>query len=134
MSPKQAQTFLNELMPAAPDVLIQIAHLAGAGSYDEPSTDDALSVFADAISRQDPRIKGFALDVSGIAGFGNWKEKSDQIVKRIRQIGVDHIAFGSNGARGGGLSPRDAWKNFLELPLSDEEFRTIAANAASYLE
>src|SRR6201995_1248645 len=41
---REAQTFLNELLPAAPDVTIQIAHLAGGGGYDA-AVDDALSVF-----------------------------------------------------------------------------------------
>jgi hypothetical protein len=120
-------------VPAAPKVLIQIAHLADGGSYDEPSTDEVLAVFADATARSEPRMNGVFFDVSGIAGFGKWTEKSAKIVTRIRQIGVQNIAFGSDGVRGGGLSPRDAWKNFLELPLSDAEFRTIAANVAPYL-
>src|SRR6185503_3587678 len=31
----QARVFLQELLPAAPDVPVQIAHLAGAGNYDD---------------------------------------------------------------------------------------------------
>lgn len=42
---KEARTFLNEVLPSAPHVPIQIAHLAGAGGFDDPSVDSALSVF-----------------------------------------------------------------------------------------
>jgi uncharacterized protein len=130
---KQAKTFLDELLPASPNVPIQIAHLAGGGTYDEPSTDEALSVFIDAITRRDARMTRVYFDISGIAGFGNWSGKADQIVNRIRQIGVQRILFGSDGAIGGGLVPREAWASFLKLPLSDMEKLTIARNVAPYM-
>lgn len=130
---KQARTFLEDVLPLASAVPVQIAHLTGGGSYDEPSTDEALSVFIDAIARKDPRLARVFFDISGIAGFGKWTDKKDQIAERIRQIGVQRILYGSDGARGGGLSPQDAWKNFLQLPLSDAEFRTIAGNVAPYM-
>jgi predicted TIM-barrel fold metal-dependent hydrolase len=131
--PKQAQTFLDELLSAAPDVPIQVAHLTGGGTYDEPSTDEVLSVFIKAIASHDSRMAHVYFDISGIAGFGNWGNKADQIAARIRQIGVQRILFGSDSARGGGLPPRDAWSNFLKLPLSEAEMRTIARNIAPYM-
>ena len=33
---EQARVVLNEVLPAAPDVAVQIAHLAGAGGDDDP--------------------------------------------------------------------------------------------------
>lgn len=130
---KQARVFLNEVIAVAPDVPLQIAHLSGGGTYDEASTDEALSVFIDAIAQHDSRMMHVYFDISGIAGFGKWVEKADQIVARIREIGVERILFGSDGARGGGLLPRDAWEALLKLPLSDAEIRTIAGNVAPYL-
>ena len=130
---KEAQIFLNEVLPAAPDAPVQIAHLAGAGTYDDPSTDEALSVFLDAIARHDPRMTHVYFDVSGIAGFGKWTDKADVIAARIRQLGVQRILFGSDGATAGGMAPREAWSAFRKLPLSDEEFRTIATNLAPYM-
>ena len=130
---KQAQTFLDELLPAAPDVPVQIAHLTGAGTYDEPSTDEALSVFIEAITHGDSRVRHTYFDVSGIAGYGKWTDKADRIVERIRQIGVQRILFGSDGARGGGLAPIDAWAEFLKLPLLEEEKQAIARNVAPYM-
>src|SRR5712691_8365324 len=35
----QAHVFIEQVLPAAPDVPVQIAHLAGAGGYDDPLVD-----------------------------------------------------------------------------------------------
>jgi predicted TIM-barrel fold metal-dependent hydrolase len=130
---KQARALLTGVLPAAPDVPVQIAHLAGAGGYDEPSVDEALGVFVDAIANHDSRMAHVYFDVSGVAGFGHWVDKADLIASRIRQIGIGRILYGSDSAIAGGLNPRDAWAAFLKLPLSDAEFRTIAANVAPYM-
>ena len=50
----EALIFLNEILPEAPDVPVQIAHMAGAGGYDDPLVDQALSVFVEAIARGRP--------------------------------------------------------------------------------
>ena len=129
----EARVFLNEVLPAAPDAPVQIAHLTGAGGYDDPSTDQALSVFTDAIAGHDPRMTHVYFDVSGIAGYGAWTDKAGLIATRIRQLGVRRILYGSDSANAGGLAPREAWAKFLQLPLSDGEFRAIAENVAPYM-
>ena len=43
---------------------VQIADLAGAGGYEDPLVDEALSVFAEAIEKGDPRTKNLYLDVT----------------------------------------------------------------------
>ena len=50
---KEARVFLQALLPAAPGVTIQIAHMAGGGVYDQ-AVDEALGVYAQAIGRGDP--------------------------------------------------------------------------------
>ena len=129
----KAGIFLNELLPLAPDVPVQIAHLAGAGGYDDPSVDEALGVFVDAIRKHDPRMAHVYFDVSGTAGYGKWTDKASLLAERIRQLGVSRILFGSDGATGDNLAPREAWEAFRKLPLTDEEFRAIAANVAPYM-
>ncbi len=129
----EARTFLNELLPAAPDVAVQIAHLAGAGGYDDPLVDQALAVFVEAIAKNDSRMARVYFDVSGVAGLGQWVEKADLVAQRIRELGVERILYGSDGAGGGGFTPRDAWRSFRRLPLSNTEFRTIESNIAPYL-
>jgi predicted TIM-barrel fold metal-dependent hydrolase len=129
---KQATVFLKELIPSAPDVTIQIAHLAGAGGYDDPLVDDALSVFVDAVARKDQAMARVYFDVSGVA-LGKWTEKATLIARRIRELGVERILYGSDGAAGGNLAPREAWATFRQLPLTEAEFKTIATNVAPYM-
>jgi len=129
----EARRFLNEVLTAAPDVTVQIAHLAGAGGYDDPLVDQAVAVFVEAIAKHDSRMAHVYFDVSGVAGLGRWIEQVSLIAQRIREIGVERILYGSDGAGGGNLTPRDAWRSFRQLPLSDAEFRTIESNVAPYL-
>src|SRR5688572_3844630 len=129
----QARSFLSEVMPQAPDVVVQIAHLAGAGGYDDPSVDQALEVFIDAIAKRDTRTAHLYFDVSGVAGLGQWVEKAPLIASRIRQIGIDRVLYGSDGSADL-LRPREAWAAFRRLPLSDAEFRTIQTNQARYMD
>lgn len=130
---KEARIFLNEVLPAAPHVAIQIAHLAGSGGYDDPGTDEALSVFIDAIAKHDTKVAHVYFDISGVAGLGRWEEKKDLIAKRIRQVGVKRVLWGSDGAFGGGMTPQQALDAFEELPLSKSEFQTIYGNLTPYM-
>jgi len=130
---KEATAFLTEVLPSAPHVPIQVAHLAGAGGFDDPSVDSALSVFIDAVARQDARMANVYFDISGVGGMGRWKEKKALIVKRIRQIGISRILWGSDGAFGNGMTPIQALQAYRELPLTREEFHTIDTNLAPYM-
>jgi predicted TIM-barrel fold metal-dependent hydrolase len=130
----RARGFLEEVLPAASAVPVQIAHLAGAGGYDDPLVDQALGVFADAVARHDPRMARVYFDVSGVVGYGDWADKASLIASRIRQLGLARILYGSDGAVGANLAPREAWAAFRKLPLSDAEFQAIADNVAPYMQ
>jgi predicted TIM-barrel fold metal-dependent hydrolase len=130
---KEARIFLNEVLPAAAHVPVQIAHLAGAGGYDDPGVDEALAVFIDAIAKHDPRMAHVYFDISGVAGVGRWKDKKNEIAGRIRQVGVERILWGSDGYFGGGMTPEQALRAFEELPLSRREFQTIYGNLTPYM-
>lgn len=130
---KEARVFLTQVIPSAPDVPIQIAHLTGAGGYDDDTVDKAVSVFTDAIARGDARTKRLYFDASGIAGYGAWEKKAELIAKRIRQLGVARVLYGSDGAGGGNLAPQQAWAAFRKLPLSAAEFQVIERNLAPYM-
>jgi uncharacterized protein len=60
-------------------------------------------------------------------------EEAAMFVRRIRQLGVQRILYGSDAASDGNPPPRDAWAAFRKLPLSDNELRTIANNVPSYM-
>jgi predicted TIM-barrel fold metal-dependent hydrolase len=127
-----ARVFLSTLLPAAPDVPVQIAHLAGSGGYDEAGVDDAVGVFVDAIAGKDPRVARLWFDMSGVAGLGDWPRPAARVAERIRQLGVQRVVWGADGAAGG-TTPAAAWKTFKALPLTPAELETIRTNVAPYL-
>jgi predicted TIM-barrel fold metal-dependent hydrolase len=127
-----ALVFLNELLPAAPDVPVQIAHLAGAGGYDA-ATDSALSVFTDAITRHDPRMKNVWFDATVVVRPGMSPDVLQQITARIRQLGVRRVLYGSDAAVNPLAYPQAGWEAFQRLTLTEAEFKVIANNIAPYM-
>lgn len=129
---EEAMVFLNELVASAPDVDIQVAHLAGAGGYEFPFIDPVLDVFAEAVARNDPRAARLWFDVCGSATARTTPERAAMIVRRIRQLGLQRVLFGSDAPTPANL-PRDTWAAFRALPLTEVEFQTFATNIAPYL-
>jgi len=129
----EVRIFLNEILPAAPDIPVQIAHLAGAGGYDDPSVDQALAVFVEAIASGDSRAKRLYFDVTTVVNLDISVEQAKLVATRIRQLGVERILYGSDAASGGNLPPRQGWAAFRQLPLSAAEFQTIAKNVAPWM-
>ena len=129
----EARTFLNEILPAAPDVPVQIAHLAGAGGYDDPLVDQALGVFVDAIRAHDPRTRRLWFDVTSVVGPRTTPEEAELVARRIREIGVRRVLYGSDAATAGNLPPKQGWESFrTKTPLTDREFATIVKNVPPY--
>jgi predicted TIM-barrel fold metal-dependent hydrolase len=130
----EAQVFLTRILPAAPDVPIQIAHLAGAGPGLDQGSKDALAVFADAISARDWRTRNVYFDVATTVTLQTSSEDSRLIAARLHQIGLHRILYGSDVAIGGNPTARQGWAAFRGmLPLTDAEFKTIAQNVAPYM-
>ena len=133
---EQARAFLEQLLPLVPDVPVQIAHLAASGpGYNDPPAHSVLEALADAVAKNDPRTRKLWFDVTTVAVPGNSAETSALLVKRIRQIGVKRILYGSDAAVGSNpnLLPREAWEAFCRLELTKKEIQTIAGNVAPYL-
>jgi len=130
----QARVFLEELLPAAPDVTVQVAHLAGTGpGYDDAPSDEALGVLAAAVAAKDKRTRRLWFDVATVANPEITPEQQAQVAQRIRQIGVGRVLFGSDAASGKNLRPAESWAAFRKLPLTEGEFARIARNVAPYL-
>jgi predicted TIM-barrel fold metal-dependent hydrolase len=130
----QARTFIEQLLPLVPDVPVQLAHLAASGpGYDDPAGDSALAALAEAIEQRDPRTRKLWFDVSGLMKAEMPASEVELMAKRIRQIGVDRVLYGTDAAVGKNLRPREAWAAFSKLPLTEEERARIARNVAPYL-
>jgi len=128
-----ARAFLKDVLPFAPDVPVQIAHLAGAGGYDDPTIDEALTVFVDAIAKHDSRMKNVYFDASVLLRVEKPSAKLNLIATRLRQIGLEHVLWGSDAAPPE-YTPKEAWEAFRAVPLTDAEFKIIANNRAPYME
>jgi predicted TIM-barrel fold metal-dependent hydrolase len=132
--PAQAQVFLEQLLPAAPDVPVQVAHLAGTGpGYDDPPSDSVMDVLAKAAGQGDPRTRNLWFDVASVADRGISPANAAKLVQRIRQAGPGKILYGTDSAAGDNLRPRESWEAFRKLPLSPQELERIASNVAPYL-
>jgi predicted TIM-barrel fold metal-dependent hydrolase len=130
---QQARIFLEQVLPMAPDIPVQIAHMAGTGpGYDDPPADSAMAVFAEAVQRGDPRTKNLWFDVTSSADRAITPDNAALLVKRIRQVGVQRVLYGTDAALGDNMRPREAWEIFTRLPLTKAEIATVASNLAPY--
>jgi hypothetical protein len=73
------------------------------------------------------------LDVTTIADLNISTANPALVARRIRQVGVERVLYGSDAAVGDNLRPREGWAAFRRLPLTDAEFQRIATNVAPYL-
>ena len=132
---EQAEVFLKELLPAAPDVVVQIAHLWGGNEF----TPAALSVFADAVAAGDPRTKNLYFDLTEVepaaAITSDPAETMQAIARLIRQIGLKRILYGSDAAATADAPPTSLrWARLRHrLALTNEELKVIADNVAPYM-
>lgn len=130
---QQARLFL-ELLSDAPDIPVQIAHLASAGpAYIDPPAYAVIEALADAVAKKDKRTRKLYFDAASNAFPSNPPEINDLMVRLIRKIGVKRMLYGSDAAAGNNLQPRESWDAFCRLKLTRKEIKTIAKNVAPYL-
>ena len=127
---EEAHIILEQLVAAAADVPVQIAHLWGGEALSEP----ALGVYADAVASGDARFRNLYFDVAELALVVTDKAALQRIADRMRQMGMSRILYGSDAPETEAKPPREAWALFRgALPLTDAELRAIAENVAPYL-
>ncbi|HEX9932470.1 MAG TPA: amidohydrolase family protein [Allosphingosinicella sp.] len=130
-----ATIFLEQLLPAAADVPVQIAHMTGDSGFSETKEEISFGVFADAIVAGDPRTRNLYFDASGVVQANRPQPQSalERVARRMRQVGLTRILWASDRHAPNNQAPADAWKTFLErLPLTEAEFRDIADNEVRY--
>lgn len=130
---KEARVFLDQVLPAAPHVPVQIAHLAGGGGWDDPAADAALGVLIEAVRDHDLRARRLWFDVTSVAMPDAAPAQGAAIAARLRQIGLRRVLYGSDAATAGNVTPREGWATFLaKVPLSAAEAGVIARNVPPY--
>jgi predicted TIM-barrel fold metal-dependent hydrolase len=128
-----ARTFLEQVLPAAPDIPIQIAHMGGGNQFRVGAADDALKVFADAAAAGNPLMKNLYFDVTGSVSGTQPAATYELLAQRMRTIGLERILFGSDLPLHPLDPPGAAWAKFRRyIPLTDDELRIIANNLAPY--
>ena len=127
---EEVRIFLAEIMSAAPDIPVQVAHMSSGLQNRE-----ALAEFADRRAAGDPRSKNLYFDLS----IGSFKDLPPDaarfIADSIRKIELDHVLYASDEQPGDQHAPTGQhWAEMREsLPLTDAEWRVIAGNVAPYM-
>lgn len=131
---EDATIFLEQVLPAAPDVVVQLAHMAGAGPGYPESSDAAMQVYAAAFAAHDPRVRRLYFDITTAMAADSTPEEAALMVSRMRAIGMDRFLFGADLAISGNPTPAQAWVLFVEkATLTRAEFTIIARNIAPYM-
>jgi len=130
----EARAFLDKVLPAAPDVPVQIAHLGGTGpGFDDPPSREVLATLAGAVERGHPATRRLWFDLASIVQPDITPTDAALLARHIRQIGAARVLYGTDSAQGANLRPAAAWAAFRRLPLSEAEFAQIATNLPPYL-
>ncbi|PZR35919.1 amidohydrolase family protein [Caulobacter segnis] len=117
--------FLDQVLPAAGDTPVVIAHAAGWGGIDAVTL-DALSAFADALGR-DPRFgRHLRFDLAQVFTEKTTAEDRTAMAQLIRRIGPDHFVAGSDWPFSGDLKRYYA-KAYGGADLSPTEWAVILA-------
>jgi len=127
---REARLLIEQLLPHAPDVPVQVAY---AGEREAAPQLAALTVLADAAARRDPRMRHVWVDVTAFARPGLTAADARRLVRRLRQVGMERVLYGSDAGIGADIRPRDAWAAFRSLPLTEAEAARVANNVMSYL-
>jgi predicted TIM-barrel fold metal-dependent hydrolase len=123
--------FVEDVLPAAGNTPVQIAHAAGWGGLDPPTL-SALTAFADAIQANPRRFRHLWFDLSGV-----WTDKTSSTDKQtlaalIRRIGPQHFLPGSDWPYNGDDLADYYNRVYPELPLTQSEWSIIRSNVAPY--
>lgn len=117
----QARVFLEQLLPLARNIDVQVAHLAGTGpGYDDPPADEAMAELAGAMERRDPRTRRLWFDVASCVDL-NISAANAALVAKNSPGGsqTNLIRFGRRGR----IQPASARKLGRVPPLAPDRGR-----------
>jgi predicted TIM-barrel fold metal-dependent hydrolase len=111
---RSVQIFMDQVLPLAPDIAVQVAHLGGWGGYDR-TTDDAFSALASACAAHPSRCRRLYFDIAAVVlnpTDGNavpgsdlrslWDAQKDfsdgpnRLAANLRRIGLSRILFATD--------------------------------------
>jgi len=128
----EARAFVEEVLPAAANIPVQLAHGGGWGGLDQ-GTLEALEVYVSAIERGAAGTRQLVLDLAMFTmGEDTPLSLREQAVALIRKAGSRSFVMGSDWPA---VYLPPAHQSYLraQLPLSNEEWEAILHNDAPYL-
>lgn len=138
---EDVEVFLEEVLPAAPTVPVQVAHLGGGGGYGE-ATEGAVRAFLAAFEEDPEGTGNVFFELSGTAHpealargdsavLERIREINDGVARAVRKLGPDRVVYGTDWPA---ISVAGYQEGILKaLPLEDDELRDLMDDAAPYL-
>jgi predicted TIM-barrel fold metal-dependent hydrolase len=124
-----AELFIRDILPAAGDSWVQIAHAGGGLPRQNDNNLRVLSAFADHIAKDDPATRHVLFDLSYVPAPDESRRNASAITAQIRRIGLKRFLFGSDFNV---LMPKQEADNLAKLSLTPEEWQTLKENCAPW--
>ena len=129
-----AETFIHDVLPAAGDEPVQIAHVAGWGGVDD-QTLAALGVFARAFRTRPDLMRHVYFDLAAIPDLPKKPATAAQIAaldELMRGIGIHRFLLASDWTKGMDLTAYYQAQQ-ARLALTPDEWRVLRSAEAPYL-
>lgn len=127
---RDVQRFLADVLPAAGDTPVQIAHAGGWGGLDQ-ATLSALGAFADAFARHPGKFRHVWFDLADVWRDDSSPANKQALVALIRRIGLRHFLPASDWPFSGDLADYYS-RRYPELPLTAAEWKILRSQVAPY--
>lgn len=120
---RDVEAFIDQVLPAAGDQPVMIAHAAGWGGIDA-NTLDALGAFADALERRPELGRHLFFDLAQVCTDKTSAKDRVKAAVLMRRIGLEHFVAGSDWPFSGDLKTYFAKTYGLET-LSAKEWEVV---------
>lgn len=144
----EVRLFIDDVLTMAPDVGIQIAHMAGWGGYDD-ATDAALGAFVDAFADRsitNPNVTfglGAVVFEPAAAGADSAlaemvRSNNRRLANRIEQLGIDRVVYATDWPSWPPVTDKSQGivRNMTlirsALPLADADMDGLFANVGPF--
>jgi uncharacterized protein len=124
-----AELFIRDVLPAAGESWVQIAHAGGGLPQQGGNNLGVLRTFADHIVHDDPATRHALFDVSYVPAPDDTPQAAAAVAQQMRRIGIKRFLFGSDFNV---LTPLEEIKNLRKLGLTKEEWQTLRENCAPW--
>ena len=139
---REVDAFIDHVLPAAPDIPVQVAHLGGNSLYDE-ATRRAVKAVTAALEDHPERMRNVFLDLAAVpvpeylvsdgdsASLADVRTMNRRLAEGVQDIGLDRIVYATDW-------PVVSLPDYLagtrrDLPLDRAKLRELIAGTAPYL-